>query len=220
VATLAARDPVAKFAQARSHAARLEWEKAVRCYAEGMELEPTDNGQIWFEYAATQLLAGDRPGYRQACAHMLARCQATSPMRPYLAARACTLAPNSIDDLTQPDRLSAKELEDNDTAYWALTEQAALRFRLGPPGDAVPLFERSLATDGRPGRAVLNWLWLALTHQKLGQPQEARRWLDKAVNWLDQQGGRMPAESPAMGSHRINWLEAHVLRQEAEARLR
>ena len=82
------------------------------------------------------------------------------------------------------------------------------------------MLERSLAADGRPGRAVLNWLWLALAYQKLGKPDEARRWLDKAANWLDQQGGRMPLETSFMGLHLHNWLEAHVLRQEAKALLR
>jgi serine/threonine-protein kinase len=220
VAALAARDPVAKFDQARAHVARLEWRKAVTCYAEGFELEPTDNGDLWFEYAASQLLAGDRVGYRRTCAHMLGRCQQAPQMSPYLAARACTLAPDSTDDPTQPLRLSAKELERNDAASWARTEQAALRVRTGRSQDAVPLLERSLVADGRPGRAVLNWLWLALAHQKTGKPDEARRWRDRAADWLDQQGDRMPHESAMMGSHRHNWLEAHALRREVDARLR
>jgi hypothetical protein len=67
---------------------------------------------------------------------------------------------------------------------------------------------------------VLNWLWLALAYQKQGKAAEARRWLDKAANWLDQQGGRMPLDVNLMGTHRHNWLEVHVLRQEAEALLR
>jgi tetratricopeptide (TPR) repeat protein len=223
-ATLGASDPVALLNQARAHVARREWEKAVQRYAEGMELEPTGDGEIWLEYAAAQLLAGDRPGYRRTCADMLARCQTVPKMRPYLAARACTLAPDSTDDPTLPVRLSAKELEDNnernEVPYWALTEQAALCFRTGRSSDAVPLLERSLTADGRPGRAVLTWLWLALAHQKMGKPDEARRWLARAAEWLDQQGGQMPVESPDMGSHRLNWLEAHVLRQEADALLR
>jgi tetratricopeptide (TPR) repeat protein len=224
VATLAARDPAVKLDQARAHVARREWEKAAACYAEVVELEPTDDGVIWFEFAAAQLLAGDRPGYRRTCAHMLARCQTMPQMRPYLAARACTLAPDSTDDPTQPARLSATELERDDergaAPSWALTEQAALHFRAGLSGDAVPLLERSLAADGRPGRAVLSWLWLALAHQKMGKRDEARRWLGKAANWLDQQGGRMPRESPTTGAHLHNWLEAHVLRREAQALLR
>jgi hypothetical protein len=191
-----------------------------------MELESTDDGAIWFEYAAAQLLAGDGPGYCKACAHMLDRCQTKPQMRPYLAARACTLAPDSTEDPTQPVRLSAKELEIHNereaVPYWALTEQAALKFRTGRYGDVVPLLERSLAVDGRPGRTVLNWLWLAITYQKMGKHEEARRWLDRAANWLDQQGSRMPRETSSMslGSDRLNWLEAHVLRQEAEASLR
>jgi hypothetical protein len=54
----------------------------------------------------------------------------------------------------------------------------------------------------------------------MGSPNEARRWLDKAANWLDQQDGRMPLDTLATGTRLHNWLEAHVLRQEAEARLR
>src|SRR5436190_1764782 len=80
--------------------------------------------------------------------------------------------------------------------------------------EATPLLEGSLRIDGRTARAVLNWLWLALAYQKQGKAAEARRLLDRAANWLDQQGGRMPAETHLMGAHRHNWLEAHVLLQE------
>jgi hypothetical protein len=185
-----------------------------------MDLEPTDDGELWFEYAASQLLAGDQPGYRRTCASMLARCQPTGPIRPYLVARAYTLAPDSIVNLTQIRQLSAKELEGNEGTFWALTELGAMHFRCDQPKDVVKFLDRSLAADGRPGRAVVNWLWLALAHQKLGSPNESQRWLDKATNWLDQQSGRMPVETSEMGLHRHNWLEAHVLRQEAEALLR
>ncbi len=61
-----------------------------------------------------------------------------------------------------------------------------------------------------------NWLWLALAYRQSGNADEARRWLNKAGGWLDQQEGQMPLETAAMGLHLQNWLEAHVLRQEAE----
>jgi hypothetical protein len=48
--------------------------------------------------------------------------------------------------------------------------------------------------------------------------EEARRWLDKAQAWLDQYGDGMPARAEEdLGWHFHNWLEAHVLRREAEA---
>jgi len=216
VATLAARDPVELVKRAREHVGRREWGRAVACYAETLELAPTDDGELWFEYAASQLLAGDWPGYRRACGHILARCQA-SKMRSYLAARVCTLAPDSADDPELPGRLSQGELQRCKNEYWSFTEQAALHVRAGRMQQATPLLEVSLRIDGRPARAVLNWLWLALAYQKQGKAAEARRWLDKAANWLNQQGGQMPTDDRIMGSHLHNWLEAHVLRREAEA---
>jgi tetratricopeptide (TPR) repeat protein len=206
--------------QGRAHLGRCEWKEAAACYAEALDLEPTDDGSPWFEYAASQLLAGDRSGYRRTCARMLSRCQVAPQMRPYLVARACTLEPDSADDSALATRLSADELRRNSDAFWSLTEQAALDVRAGRAAEAVPLLERSLVADGRTGRAVLDWLWLALAFQRLGKTDEARRWLAKAAGWMDQQEGRMPLETIAMGLHRHNWLEAHVLRREAEALLR
>ena len=224
--SLAERDPAAKFEQARTHVARTEWKEAAKCYAEGMELEPTDDGDLWFEYAAVQLLSGDQEGYRRACAHMLARCQPNGPIRPYLAARACTLAPDSAADPVLPGRISQNELARSPTAFWSLTEQAALQLRGGTQiqnvvflQDVGFLLGQSLAADGRPGRAVLNWLWLALAHHQKGNTAEARLWLGKAIQWLDQQGGRMPLDTRDLGLHRHAWLEAHVLRKEVASLL-
>jgi hypothetical protein len=166
-----------------------------------------------------QLLTKDRAGYRRTCAHVLARCQAKQ-MRPYLVARACTLGPDSADATDLPSRLSQDELQRSETAFWSLTEQGALHVRAGRLQQAIQPLERSLVVDGRPGRAVLNWLWLAVAYGLLGQAEEGRRWLARAAGWLDQQAGRMPVETPVMGLHPHNWLEAHVLRQEAEALLR
>ena len=67
---------------------------------------------------------------------------------------------------------------------------------------------------------MLNWLWLALAQQRLGRADEARRWLGKAQAWLDRYRAGMPANAEAkLGLHLHNWLEAHVLRREAEALL-
>ena len=82
----------------------------------------------------------------------------------------------------------------------------------------MPFCEQSLQADHKPGRAVVNWLWLALANQRLGKGEEARRWLNKAQTWLDQYRDGMPARAEEeFGLHLHNWLEAHVLRREAEA---
>jgi eukaryotic-like serine/threonine-protein kinase len=140
--------------------------------------------------------------------------------RAYLVARTCTLAPDAVADASLPGRFAEKELNDSAREFWSLTEQGALTYRAGRFQQAVPFFEQSLQADPRPGSAVLNWLWLALTNQRIGKTEEATHWLGKAQAWLDQYRDGMPARAEQeLGLHLHNWLEAHVLRREAEARI-
>ena len=136
--------------------------------------------------------------------------------RSYHVARACTLAPHAVADMSLPGRLAEKELQ-GPREFWSLTEQGALAYRAGRFQEAVP-FRAESAGQPQAGPAVLNWLWLALAHQRLGKAEEARCWLEKAQARLDQYRDGMPARAEEeFGLHRHNWLEAHVLRREAEA---
>jgi serine/threonine-protein kinase len=218
VAALIAADPVER---GLAHAKRREWTKAADCYARVLKRTATDNGHIWFEYAALLLLSGDRPGYVNACAHMVQRYGKGPNLRAYHVARACTLAPDAVAEVSLPGRLAETELTDNARQFWSLTEQGALNYRAGRFPQAVALFEQSLRADPTPGKAVLNWLWLALANQRLGKSEEARRSLNRAKAWLDQYGNGMPPRAEEeLGLHLHNWLEAHVLRREAEALIR
>jgi hypothetical protein len=119
-------------------------------------------------------------------------------------------------------QLAEQELKGSPQKFWSLTEQAALHYRASRFDRALPLLEQSLKADKdkQPGNAVLNWLWLALTSQKLGHKAQARTWLETATKWLDQyRDGLPPRAEQELGLHLHNWLEAHVLRREAEASL-
>ncbi len=200
---------------ARAHIDQKQWGKAAEVYAQLIKDGHVKDSEVWFEYAAVQLLSGDRKGYRQTCKWMLEGGR-FNKVRHYLVARACTLAPGAVENVSLLEQVSAQELQQFATAFWSLTEQGALRYRANQFKKAVPLLERSLQAEARPGAAVLNWLWLAMTYQKLGKPDEARRWLDKASAWLDALGGELPANADALYLHRHNWLEAQILRREAE----
>ena len=215
VAAQAAADPLG---QGRAHAARREWAQAADGYARALKHGPTESGEFWFEYAALSLLAGDRPAYDGTCSRMIELCGKPGGPRSYHVARACTLAPDAVADASLPGRLAEKELEGAAREFWSLTEQGALAYRAGRFQQAVPFFEQSLRANAKPGAAVLNSLWLALAEQRLGKADDARRWLGKAQAWLDQYHDGMPARADEeLGLHLHNWLEAHVLRREAES---
>jgi tetratricopeptide (TPR) repeat protein len=204
--------------QGRASAARRNWARAADCNTKAMKGGPTNDGHVWFEYAAVSLLSGDSPGYVRACDHMIERCGKDGGPRSYHVARACTLAPDAVAEASLAGRLAEKELQASTRAFWSLTEPGALAYRAVRFQQVVPLFEQSLHAEHTSGRAVLNWLWLALTSQRLGKGEEARRWLEKAQAWLDQYRYGMPARAEMeLGLHYHNWLEAHVLRREAVA---
>jgi serine/threonine-protein kinase len=203
----------------RAHVGRREWQHAVACYARVQKLAPTEDGLFWFEYAAVLLLSGDEAGYRKTCADMLRPCGKTPELRAYLVARACTLAPAAAADAARAGRLAQPVLKTDSTGAWSLTQQAALHHRAGRLAQALPLLEQSLkAKNCKRGNDVLNWLWLALTYQGLGKNREAKSSLEKATRWLDRFREGMPARAELeLNLHLHNWLEAHVLRREAEA---
>jgi hypothetical protein len=181
-------------------------------------VQPLADGELGFEYAAVLLLSGDQAGYRKTCAEMLQR-SGSPGVRPYHVARACTLAPNSVKDPALPGQRADDELKKNKGAFWSLTEQGALAYRAGRYDEAATLLEQSLKADSKPGRAVVNWPWLSLVEHRRSKPAEARAWLDKATKWLEEHPQGPAAPDDATGLHLHNWLEAQVLRREAEALL-
>jgi tetratricopeptide (TPR) repeat protein len=219
-----ARDPHRSAAHrdlGKAHIAQREWGKAADSYRRAGELAPPGDGELWFEYAAVQLLAGDRAGYRRSCARLLELGAARAPdVRSYHVARAWTLAPIADADSTRVSALAARELKRFSSEFWSLTEQGALLCRAGRAKEAVPLLERSLAANEKPGAAVLNWLWLALAHHQLGRPDEARALRDRARAWLDEREGEKPDRAREFGLHLHNWLEARALQRELDDLLR
>jgi serine/threonine-protein kinase len=217
VASAVAADPRL---QGEQYAAHRDWAKAVDSYARSLARGPMDDGHFWYEYAALLLLSGDRSGYTKACSHTVKACGKPGGPRGYHVARACTLAPDAVADPSLPGRLANKELQDNGKQFWSLTEQGAMAYRAGRLEESASFFEQSLRADSHPGRAVVNWVWLALANQRLGKTDEAHRWLEKAQKWLDQYRDGVPPDAEAKtGLHLHNWLEANVLRREAETLL-
>jgi WD40 repeat protein/Flp pilus assembly protein TadD len=201
-------------ARARRLVQKGDWQGAADAYARVIDdlvfsaqgsfgAEPTD-------YACLRLLLNDRQGYERYCQRLVAVVGPTAdPYAAYLLARACAMTPTPPAD---PARLIGWA----EQVVKALPEKAYVRHALGLAHLRAGHWDeavRHLAEAERLGwhAAPLNWLGLALAHGHRGQVGAARRWLSKATAVLDK-------TSPASW-YTQDWLEAQVLRREAEALL-
>jgi|GEM_PF-2461152 len=201
-------DPADQFTAARKHADHARWPQAAAAYAVALQDPELDNAEVWYEYAATQLLSDDRAGYDETCEQMVARGKSPSPHRPFLVLRTCTLGPANPETLTAAVALAQRDLARTD--HWALTQLAATRCRTGHPDQALAPIDRSNLANRSPGSAILNWLWEAAAYRALGHHTDAHRLITKAHDWLTPLEA-LPRKHIEMGLHRHNWLEAHVL---------
>jgi WD40 repeat protein/tetratricopeptide (TPR) repeat protein len=192
------------------------------------------------DLALVYLKKGDANGYRQACANALERYEQTE--EPALAAQVawtCSLAPASTSDPKRLVRLAwrgvssdeAREFVARRTLYdlWDRSRRAgvsedlhsyaqrralvAALYRAGEFKEAIECSTYAIGLRKDPAPSV--WLFLALAHQRNGEPDEARRWLDKARTWIAQARQPRPDRS---AWERLPWAERLALEQlQAEA---
>jgi tetratricopeptide (TPR) repeat protein len=219
VLTARPKDAQLWLARGRSLARRSQWPEAAAAVARSVGLEPPEQTGAWFEHACLRLLAGDTAGYRQACADLVERShRKDSTLRASVAARVCTLGPGAVADLKAVEQAAQPDLAPKKTLPWALTEQAALHYRSGRYEEAAKLLRDAVLKNPKWEGNVLNWLWLAMAQHRLGQADDARRSLDKAERWFAEHGREMPAGAAGPEALTLHdWLEAHVLRREADA---
>jgi Flp pilus assembly protein TadD len=232
-----------RVSRGHAHAASGTWDKAATDYATAIELAAVDP-EVWYFLALARLARGDAEGYRTACAGLLQRFGASTDIpTANLVAWTCALAPDAVPDLARPVGLAegavancpkdsghhfmgtivcfdgrfgrAAAAATRARAYAGLNTLGAGLYRAGRLEEAVQRLSEAVRASGGDG-TYADWLLLAMAHQRLGHGAEARRWLDKAVRWLDRADWPQPkdvAPSPTWPER----LEAQLLRREAEA---
>jgi tetratricopeptide (TPR) repeat protein len=257
---MARLDPFWHREQADRHEKAGDWFAAVFHLNRLLEVQPADaelrqrrakvvaaavakDSKDWLALAAHArlcLAAGDRAGYRKACATLAQASAAKDGPHPADVARLCSLAPEAVKDLDPLVRKAAKRAADKRASPTDRTILGGLLVRAGRAKEAVNQLEEAVRQRGNFG-AVHEELYLALAYHRLGKKEKARRWLGKATAWLDSPlqsvqaagvlaSGRqgpaaalmaLKAASPLMdlrgrGLGWEAWLELEVLRREAE----
>jgi WD40 repeat protein len=207
--------------RARAAIALGDWQRASEDHAKLPKLEV--NLEQSCEYASMLVLKGDDEGYHRVCRRLLQRFgQSRDPEELYLLARILALAPQEVTRPAEAVERAEKAVFAHPKEAWYRHTIAVSYYRAGRFALAVEHAQKSMQDDPAWGGHVVNWLLLALGHQRLGHEPEARQWLDKAVQWIEQAdranpGGaasRLPV--PSLADH----LEILLLRREAEALLK
>jgi tetratricopeptide (TPR) repeat protein len=160
--------------------------------------------------ALLRLAAGDLPGYRRECDHLLQRLDdkpAAAVANPVIWT--CVLGPGGVGDYTHLVEM-AEDGVDNHPKEWIY--HTTLGAVLCRKGDFTPAMQRLLQGMrlGDGTGHVQDWLFLALAYDGLGHPEMARPYLDKAARWIEQNRASLAWDQR---------LELLVLRQEVEKQL-
>jgi serine/threonine protein kinase/Flp pilus assembly protein TadD/thiol-disulfide isomerase/thioredoxin len=191
------------------------WDEAAAEYAQADLLSRPLNEDT-FAYACLFLIRGDSEGYNRFCQGMIQRAAKTEDAyEVYVLARSCAMARESPVDPTRAVRW-AKQAVSSDSLAWYIHVLGLAQYRAGQFDQALQSFEESKVK--RWNYSGLNWFGLALVHHRLGHPDEARRCLDEGIQWLEREGP--PSAERPTKLQAQDWIEAQLLRREAEEMLK
>jgi tetratricopeptide (TPR) repeat protein len=184
------------------------WAEAADAFAEAAGLRP-DAIEPLYPLVTCQLGAGRHEDYRRDCAGMMQRARAVgSLMVKEVALYRCIWAPRGVLDF--PKLLRLADLDDKSSLHPRI--RGPLLYRLDRPDEAIGLLDEATA---RFPRRAWDWLFVAMTQQRLGRLAEARQALARAVRWVEvaDQGAKAPD-----GSRWYDWrerIEVQFLLEEA-----
>jgi tetratricopeptide (TPR) repeat protein len=198
-------DPDLWLRRGQAEAERGKWDRAAADLGKAIGLGRNE-ADVAHQHAVALLGAGDREGYRHACARLARRLGGSDDEAALsLVARSCTLAADAVPDLQPQVRRAEQTVGANPRSAPELVRLGALLYRAGQFEPAVRRLEEAARLGGE-GPAPRGWLFLAMANQRLGRGTEARKWLDRAA--------------AGAGSPSVPWqerLEYQLLRREAEA---
>ncbi|MFL5245264.1 MAG: protein kinase domain-containing protein [Gemmataceae bacterium] len=200
---------------ARSYILLSQWDKAAAEYAKADLLARPLRDEA-FACACLFLIRGDSEGYNGFFQGMIQRAaQMEDPSEAYVLARSCAIARESPVD---PARAVQWANQTGARAHnpWDLHTLGLAQYRAGQFDQALRSFTEANVKEWR--YSDLNWFGLALVHHRLGHADEARLCFDKGIQWQEREGPPGP-ERPAKLLPQ-DWLEAQLLRSEAENMLK
>jgi len=166
------------------------------------------------DVAFARAALGNVSSYQASCAQLVSRSQgSTVPRQVADVVYSCTLLPDAVKDYAPVLRLVKAAAEKYPPDMSLATHLGRAHYRAGDAAAAAKQLAEVI--DKTKGGSVRDWLFLAMAHSRLGNADEAARWLQKAAAAKDQK--------PVLGAPAVTWhaaLANQLLHAEAEALLR
>jgi tetratricopeptide (TPR) repeat protein len=155
----------------------------------------------WYWLGLAQLDAADLVGYHKSCAAILDRFgKAANVSDSHLGLWACVLAPDAVADYPRLVQWAERQSAAQSNTFPHRATLGAALYRAGRLDKAAQRLQEDnasweQASIGCPLEGskptvfspAYMWFFLALAHHRLAHAEEARRWLDKAIQWMDQE---------------------------------
>jgi WD40 repeat protein/tetratricopeptide (TPR) repeat protein len=143
---------------------------------------------VSYHLALVRLQVADREGYRKACAELAKGLErAGNPAVATWVADVCMLTPDSGVNLVPVVRWLERGAAQPTNRYIYLHRLGQALYRTGRWEAAVLELNKALLLRASEAWAVEDWLFLAMAHHRLGHGAEARRWLDRATDWINRE---------------------------------
>jgi tetratricopeptide (TPR) repeat protein len=195
-----------------AYAELAQWQKAATDLAKVTELQ-INKVTVWYRRAVLCLKLGDQKAYRQVCAAMLDSFRDALPETARLVAWTCVLGPDGVVKPGPVVELAEQRAAQNAKNRSDQTFFGAALYRAGRFKEAQRRLDQAAKLPADPFQPVEHtWLFLAMTHQRLGHAKEARVWLEKASQQMEQ---TTKGVNPPWNRR----LTSQLLRGEAEALL-
>jgi WD40 repeat protein/tetratricopeptide (TPR) repeat protein len=199
------------------HADSGQWDKASADFIKAAECEEPHE-EAWYSRALLHLRDGNLDGYRSMCSEVLERFGAG-------ATWTCTLSPASGADPERIVSLAENLLAKSSRDHWHVNQLGAALYRARRFEEAVTRLTEATELSCHPYRTnmLYTWFYLAMAYHRIGHAEEARRWLEKAVQGTDEAlkatGETLAKSGKPNGAIPPNWsrrLTLGLLRREAE----
>lgn len=206
--------------RAAAYLGKGEFDKAIGDLAKAIDLAP-NAANAWYLRACVRLAAARVEEYRKDCGGMLQRFAETdNPTNAHWTAWTCVLTPDSVGDWQMPIALAERAAKSDSKAFHHVDTLGSVLYRAGRFEEAIQrLGEADRLAQDATGRLlsspVYTWYFLAMAHHRLGHREEAKKWLDKAV-----EATRKALSDHEAGKVSLVWnrrLTLNLFRNEAEA---